>query len=82
MAYYNRGQIYFSLGDNERAIQDFDDAIRLNPKLGVAYANRATAYTLLGMDEEAQRDVDRAIDLGVEADTLRRTIEDRRRQRQ
>jgi len=40
-AFYNRGNIRSQLGDYVGAILDYDEAIRLNPKLGYYYQNRA-----------------------------------------
>ena len=70
-----------SLVQLERAIQDCDEAIRLNPNLAIAYANRASDYTLLSRDDEAQQDVDRAVGLGFDRDTLARTIKELKSQR-
>src|SRR5262245_6466774 len=36
-AYHNRGVAYAALGQHERAIQDYDQAIRLNPRNAVAF---------------------------------------------
>ena len=36
MAYNNRGETYGQLGEYKRAIQDYDEAIRLNPQLASA----------------------------------------------
>lgn len=33
LAYNDRGSVYDSLGEYQRAIQDYDEAIRLDPKL-------------------------------------------------
>src|SRR5262245_25272901 len=34
---------YFKKGDNDRAIADFDEAIRLDPKSALAFCNRGNA---------------------------------------
>ena len=44
IAYYNRGIAYYSLGQYELAIADYDEAIRLDPQYAEAYCNRGTAY--------------------------------------
>jgi tetratricopeptide (TPR) repeat protein len=46
-----RGNTYITHGDFDRAIIDFDEAIRLNPELAVAYARRAYAYRARGDGE-------------------------------
>ena len=52
-AYYNRGSAHLK-GDADRAIADFSEAIRLDPKRADAYLNRALAYRI-------KNDVDRAM---------------------
>src|SRR5712691_10254342 len=52
LAYNNRGVEYGAKGDHDRAISDFSEAIRLDPKYAVAYANRGVAYEAKGRSEE------------------------------
>lgn len=66
-----RGYVYLSLDQLQRAIEDFDEAVRVDPQYAKAYANRARAYALLGRDSEAQKDVHRAVALGIDAAKLR-----------
>jgi tetratricopeptide (TPR) repeat protein len=40
VAFNNRGNAYSDKGDLERAIQDYDQAIRLNPQYATAFNNR------------------------------------------
>ena len=49
---------------NERAIEDYDKAIQLDPTLAEAYYNRGRAYAELGMLERARSDLDKADSLG------------------
>ena len=63
-AYNNRGVVYRAMGDLERALADYTEAIRLEPKYADAYANRATVRKRLG--DEAQAAADQA-----EAERLR-----------
>ncbi len=70
-----------NLSKFQRAIQGYDEAIRLAPSFAVAYVNRARAYTHLGKDKEAQEDVDRAVEPGFERSMLDGQIEELKKQR-
>ena len=54
---------YANLGQNQRAIQDFDTTIRLKPDHANAYTNRGTAYANLGQNQRAIQDFDTTIRL-------------------
>ena len=60
-AFNNRGNALQVEGDLERALADYDEAIRLEPKYLQAYSNRGTVFLELGDDERAVADFDRAI---------------------
>src|SRR5690242_15224276 len=53
-AFNKRGNAYRAKGDLERAIADYDEAIRLDPGDASAFVNRGLAYA-------AKRDFDQAI---------------------
>ncbi|MBZ0276380.1 MAG: tetratricopeptide repeat protein [Anaerolineae bacterium] len=61
--YNNRGLTFANLGQHERAIQDHDAAIRLNPGYALAFMNRGNSYAALGESERAIQDHDAAIRL-------------------
>ena len=52
--YNSRGEAYHGEGDMDRAIADYTEALRLDPKYTFAYYNRGDAYRYNG-------DLDRAI---------------------
>ena len=81
VAHYNRGLVYYSLGQYAFAVHGLGEAIRLDPALVSAYAKRAMALTLMGRDEEAQSDIANAIELGNDADSLRAEVEALKRSR-
>jgi tetratricopeptide (TPR) repeat protein len=61
--YSNRGVEYGKRGDLERAIADFDQAIKLNPKDSSLYNNRGLAWKAKGDLDRAIADEDQAIEL-------------------
>jgi tetratricopeptide (TPR) repeat protein len=54
-AYNNRGNAYNEKGDTDRAIADFNDAIRLDPQNTNAYINRGYLYYRKGDIDRAMR---------------------------
>jgi tetratricopeptide (TPR) repeat protein len=52
--FYNRANGYFESKDYDRAVENYNEAIRLDPKEFMAYSNRGCAY-------HAKKDYDRAI---------------------
>ena len=69
-AYRSRGYAYFNAGKNTRAIEDYSQAIRLDPKMtggGVSpYLLRGFAWVYEREYEKAIEDYSRAIDLEEE----------------
>jgi tetratricopeptide (TPR) repeat protein len=62
-AYYNRAIEYRNKGEIDRAIADYDEAIRLDPKDANAYTNRGRAYFAKGNNDRAIAEYDEAIRL-------------------
>lgn len=60
-AFSNRGIANYRLGNLEKAIADFDRAIRINPRLADAYNNRGNVWQAKGNLDKALRDFDEAI---------------------
>lgn len=52
----NRGNVYRAKGDNERALQDYEQAIRFNPANPGAYVNRGLVFAQRGDHESAIKD--------------------------
>ena len=63
IAYFNRGVACKADGDGDRAIADYTEAIRLDPKLAIAYYERGIAYHALGDFDRAIADYTEAIRL-------------------
>ena len=62
-AYYNRGAEYEAKGDLDRAMVDYNEAIRLDPQEKDFYNNRGTAWQAKGNLDRAIADYDEAIRL-------------------
>jgi tetratricopeptide (TPR) repeat protein len=62
-AFANRGNAYRDKREYERAIQDFDQAIKLDPNNAVAFDNRGIAYGHKREYDRAIQDFDKAIRL-------------------
>jgi len=63
VALVQRGIAYRLMGDYERAIADYTEAIRIDPDYAVAYHNRGIAYCLMDDYERAVADYTEAIRL-------------------
>ncbi|TAF03066.1 MAG: tetratricopeptide repeat protein [Nostocales cyanobacterium] len=61
--YNNRGLIYFQSGECQKALHDYNTAMRLNPKLASVYNNRANCYAACGELAAALVDYDQALDI-------------------
>jgi len=63
LAYFNRGYVYKIMGDLDRAIADYNKAIRLEPKAAAPYYDRGVAYHAKGNLGRAIADYNKAIRL-------------------
>ena len=61
----SRGAVLLDLKQPAKALEDFNEAIRLNSLLGIAFANRADAKRALGDNAGADADARQARQLGV-----------------
>ena len=61
VALYNRGNAYVLKGDHDKAVADFDEALKLEPKNASIYNNRANARNDKGEGDAAMADFDAAI---------------------
>jgi tetratricopeptide (TPR) repeat protein len=61
--FFVRGNSYHNHGDDDRAIQDYNRAIRLDPTFGAALANRGRAYYYIDEYDRSIQDYDQAIRL-------------------
>ena len=64
--FYNRGLAYRDKGDYDRAIENYDKDLRINPEDANAYYSRGVAYHGKGDYKQAIRDYDEAIRINRE----------------
>ena len=69
-AYNDRGVAYARKGKYDRAIQDFDQALRLDPNQALAYYNRGLAYRRKGEYKRARSDFSKALALDYDRATI------------
>jgi tetratricopeptide (TPR) repeat protein len=62
-AYYKRGRAFLGAGEYDRAISDFDQAIRISPKFAAAYNRRGDAFEAKNDPRHAIADFDQALQL-------------------
>jgi lipoprotein NlpI len=62
-AFFNRGRAWSDKGEFDRAIQDFDQALRIDPNYADAFNNLGVAYAGKGQTNRAIEDFDHAIQL-------------------
>lgn len=68
LVYNERGATYADRGEYDRAIQDYNQAIQIDPNKAIVYINRGTSYLGIGEPELALQDFDKGIELGLETD--------------
>lgn len=64
--YYNRGLAYRRLEDNQKALADYNQALKFDPKYVKAYVNRANVRDDLGDKQGAIADYNQALKLDSE----------------
>jgi tetratricopeptide (TPR) repeat protein len=65
--FVNRARAYFAQGDKERALADYDEAVRVAPYNAKAYYSRGAYYAVQSDGDAALRDFDAALRLDRKA---------------
>ena len=63
LAYNNRGCAYMDLGKNNLALQDFNQAIRLDPREAKSYYNKGNLYKKIGLLKKALGNYNQAVSI-------------------
>jgi len=65
-AFVNRGTLHLARGENDKAINDFTQAIKADPSLAAAYNDRGVALSATHRQADAIRDFSQALALKAE----------------
>jgi len=68
------GLLYGRLGQNDTALTEMREALRLNPASGLRYSNLANSYLRLNRPEEARAVAEEAHAKNLDSETLRETL--------
>lgn len=64
-AWFNKGNIYYAVGDYTSAMQCYTEALNIDKEFGQAFFNRGLAYLQSGNKQQAFSDLSRAGELGI-----------------
>ncbi|XP_068136368.1 tetratricopeptide repeat protein 32 [Hyperolius riggenbachi] len=74
-AYNNRGQVKYYRVDFYEAMDDYTEAIRVNPDFEIPYYNRGLVLYRLGYFDEAIKDFQRVLELNAQFEQARISLQ-------
>jgi tetratricopeptide (TPR) repeat protein len=74
-AYCNRGSAYLEKKDYDRAIADYDQAVKLDPNDAAAYLGRGSAYLKKGDYDSAYADMEKVLQINPNNADARHALE-------
>jgi len=66
-SYYNIGRFYLAQHDYRQAVESYETAIRLEPRVILPYVNISFAYNALGLNDKAEQSLRRACGIAPES---------------
>lgn len=63
--WFQLGEAYFKKGDLDKALESFDEALKVNPDFDAVYMRKSSAYVGLMEMEEAEKCLDKALESQV-----------------
>ncbi len=63
LVYNHRGMAFFAMGNHQRALKDFTNAIKYDPENDRGYANRGLCYRVIKKMTRALKDFNQAIEI-------------------
>ena len=74
-AYFNRGGLYFTQGEFEKALEDFQTCVAISPHTPYCYFNRSAVYNELGKTAKAIKDMQHFLELNQQ-ESWKKTAEE------
>ena len=62
---FDEAQRFFDLGEYQKAIDNYNTVIRLDPQFAEAYYNRGVLYQIFGQGDKSESDKKRACELDI-----------------
>jgi tetratricopeptide (TPR) repeat protein len=74
-AFYNMGLAYQQMGSFNSALQSYEKALRVTPRMGEACSNMGTVYLMMGRYEEAEMSFSKALSINPRLEFAKKNLE-------